>query len=88
MCEQTEYLLVGLCPKSLVHEDLEISEIEYFSNTYNIDYCISFLVEVKILKALFPQLEAGDSVISMSPSFTRRLTEAQPGGKTSFQTSF
>lgn len=47
MCEQIVYLLVGLCPKSLEREDLEISEIEYFSNTYNIDYCISFLVEVK-----------------------------------------
>lgn len=73
MCEQIVYLLVGLCPKSLEREDLGISEIEYFSNTYNIDYCISFLVEVKILKALFPQLEAGDSIIIMSPSFILRL---------------
>jgi len=61
MCEQTVYLLVSLCPKSPEHEDSEISENRiFFKHTQHRLYCISFLVEVKILKALFPQLEAGE----------------------------
>lgn len=56
-------------PKSLGHEDLDTSENNVFQTRTNIDCCIIFLVEVKILKALFPQVKAGDCIINMSLSF-------------------
>lgn len=43
------------------------------THTHAQDYCIIFLVEVKILKALFPQLKAGDPIISISPSFLPQI---------------
>ena len=73
MQEPMVYLLLSLCPKSLEREDLEISENKTYCKHTQTDYCIQFLVEVKNLKALFPQLKAGESIVNMSPSFIPRL---------------
>lgn len=57
-------------PTSSIQKSLRI---ECIQTQANINYCITFLVEVKNVKALFPQLKAGASIIGKSPSFVPEI---------------